>query len=168
MIDRVTRRLFLVRALVVVVSVCGLALATGSGARAAAPSQFRFTATESFTDTTSCSFPIALNLTITHVGRVYFDDAGNFVRLTDKQSAIGTDSANGITLKESDHWVDMFDASGAVKEVGLPIHIQAGGGGLVIRDAGFLYFNPDGTIAYMHGPHPQLLGDTAALCAAFS
>ena len=156
------------RSIVVFVGVCCLALATGVGARAAAPSQFRFTATESFTDTTSCSFPIEVNLTITHVGRAYFDNVGNFLGLTDHADIIGTDAANGITLKESDHSVEMWDSSGAHKEVGLPIHIQGVGGGLVIRDAGLLFFNPDGTLAYMHRPHPQLLGDTASLCAAFS
>jgi|SRR5262245_20522899 len=167
MIGRTTQRRFLVRASVVVVGVCFLALATGTVARAAAPSQFRFTETDSFTDTTSCSFPIEVNLTVTHVGRVYFDNAGNVVRLTDEHSAIGTNTGNGITLKESDHWVDMVDSTDHVKEVGLPIHIQGMGGGLVIRDAGFLVFGPDG-LELMHGPHPFLLGDTAAYCAAFS
>ena len=156
------------RAVVVFAGLCCLALATGVGAQAAAPSQIRFTDTKSFTDTTSCSFPIEVNLTITAVGRLYFDNAGNFLGETRHEDVIGTDTANGITLKESDHHVDMIDASSAVKEVGLPIHIQGVGGGLVIRDAGLLFFNPDGTLAYMHGPHPQLLGDTASLCAAFS
>jgi hypothetical protein len=168
MITRTTRRLPLVRAVVVAVGVCCLALVTGSGARAAAPSQFRFTSTDSFTDTTSCSFPIETNLTTTHVGRVYFDDAGNFLRLMDHAETIGTDTANGITLPESDHTVDIYDSAGADMEVGTPIHIQGVDGGLAIRDAGLLFFNPDGSVGYMHGQHPYLVGDTASLCAAFS
>jgi hypothetical protein len=42
---------------------------------------------------------------------------------------------------------------------------------VVIRDAGYLLFNPDGSVAVIHGPHPQLEGDPAAiaaLCAALS
>ena len=168
MLTRTTRHLLLARAAVVVVGVCCLALATGSGARAAAPSQFRFTSTDSFTDTTSCSFPIETNLTTTHVGRVYFDNAGNYLGLSDHADTIGTDTANGITLPEFDHTVDMFDSSNADMEVGTPIHILGVSGGLVIRDAGLLFFNPDGSIGYMHGQHPYLVGDTASLCAAFS
>jgi hypothetical protein len=129
--------------------------------------QFRFTETESFIDTTSCSFPIALSFQTTVVGRVYFDNSGNFLGLTFHQDAIGTDSANGITLKESDHLTDMFNADGSAKEVGLPIHIQ-GANGLVIRDAGYLLINPDGSVAVIHGPHPQLEGNTAPLCDALS
>lgn len=155
-------------AVVLVVGLCCLALATGTEARGAAPSQFRFTYTDSFTDATSCSFPIEVDFAVTIVGRDYFDNAGNFLNRTFHYNIVGTDTANGITLTESDHFQDMFDPSVAAKEVGLPIHIQGVGGGLVIRDAGFLFFDPDGSIAFMHGPHPLLVGDTASLCAAFS
>lgn len=102
---RTRRRRVLVHAVVLVVGVCCLALATGTEARGAAPSQVRFTYTDSFTDTTSCSVPIEVDLAVS---------------------------------------------------------------GLVVRDAGFLFFNPDGGVAFMHGPHPLLVGDTASLCAAFS
>jgi hypothetical protein len=168
MIARTTQRRALFRAVVVFAGVCCLALNTGAGARAAAPSQFQFTETESFTDTTSCSFPIEVSYTDTVMGREYFDNAGNSLGYEIHHDVIGTDTANDITLKEADHSSEHIDSLGASKEVGLSIHMQAGGGGLVIRDAGLLFLNPDRTIAYMHGQHPFLLGDTAALCAAFS
>ena len=170
MIDRTTRRLFLVRARALVVGVWCLALATGTAARAATPSQFQLTHTDTLTDTTSCSFPIEFTYTVTTRGRVYFDNAGNFLGMEVHHNLIGTDSANGITLNEADHWSDHIDSSGALKGTGveLSIRMQAGGGGVVIHDAGSAFFNPDGSIAYMNGQHPFLTGDTAALCAALS
>lgn len=69
-------------------------------------------------------------------------------------------------LRESDHHVGFLYADGSDKEGGLPIHIQ--GGGVVIRDAGYILFNPDGSLAFTHGPHPFLEGHTAAYCAALS
>ena len=143
-----------------------LALVPVTAAQAAGPQQFKVTETVSFTDTATCGFPIALNFQVTGVGRAFFDAQGNFQRAIIQQNVVGTDSANGITLRESDHFVDFPTADGNLKEVGLPIHIQ--GGGIVIRDAGYLVFNPDGSVAVIHGPHPFLEGDTAAYCAALS
>jgi hypothetical protein len=159
----------LTRALVVALAAPVLALLIGMGsAEAAAPAQFRLSFPFSTTDTTSCAFPISINLQIKIVGRVYLDNAGNVTGMTLEQSATGTDSANGITLTENDHWVDMTNALGSDQEVGLPIHLQAAGGGLVIRDAGYLLFNPDGSIAIINGPHPVIEGDTAPVCAALN
>lgn len=135
-------------------------------AHAATPVHFTFTDTLSFTDTTTCGFPIALNFQGSHVGTAFFDAQGNFQSAIVETNAAGTNSANGITLRETDHFVDFFNSAGYDKEVGLPIHIQDGG--VVIRDAGYILFNPDGSVAFIHGPHPLLEGDTAAYCAALS
>jgi hypothetical protein len=143
-----------------------LAFLQVTAAYATAPVQFRFTNTITFTDTTTCGFPIALNLQVIAVGRAFVDAQGNPQSMTTEQSVVGTDSANGITLRENDHFVDFTNSVGSDKEVGLPIHIQ--GGGVVIRDAGYILFNPDGSVAFIHGPHPFLEGDTAAYCAALS
>jgi hypothetical protein len=137
-----------------------------SAAHAATPVHFKFTETESFTDITTCGFPIALNFQSKHVGTAFFDAQGNFQRAIVETNAVGTDSANGITLRETDHFVDFFNSAGYDNEVGLPIHIQDAGVG--IRDAGYILFNPDGSVAFIHGPHPFLEGDTAAYCAALS
>lgn len=162
----VGRRIRLGRSAAVAAGALILALVPVTAAQAAGPEQFKFTETESFTDTTTCSFPIALNFQVNVVGRAFFDAQGNFQRAIIYENVVGTDSANGITLRESDHFVDFPNADGSVKEVGLPIHIQ--GGGIVIRDAGYILFNPDGSVAFTHGPHPFLEGDTAAYCAALS
>ena len=143
-----------------------LVLPQVTAAHAATPVHFSFTETISITDTTSCSFPITISGQANHVGTAFFDAQGNFQNAIFETNAVVTDSANGITLPETDHTVDFINAAGYDKETGLPIHIQDGG--VVIRDAGYLLFNPDGSVAVIHGPHPQLEGDTAALCAALS
>jgi hypothetical protein len=40
------------------------------------------------------------------------------------------------------------------------VHIQGAGPGLVQHDAGQILFNSDGTVAAIHGPHPQFEGQT--------
>jgi hypothetical protein len=137
-----------------------------TAARAATPVQFSFTETISITDTTSCSFPIAVGGQAKIHGTAFFDAQGNFENAIIDNNSAGTDRANGITLTETDHFVDHINSAGYDKETGTPIHIQDGG--VVIRDAGYILFNPDGSVAFIHGPHPQLEGDTAALCAALS
>jgi len=143
-----------------------LALVPVTSAQAAAPEQFKGTAPISFTDTTTCGFPIAVNVQDSFVGRTFFDAQGDLRSVTIEQSIVGTESANGITLPTSSHYVEFINADGGAKQVGLAIKIQDGG--IVIRDAGYISVNPDQTIAFTHGPHPVLDGDTAALCAALS
>lgn len=160
------RRIRLGRPAAVAAGAFILALVPVTAAHAAAPVQSRTTETVSFTDSTTCSFPIAVNIQVDVVGQAFFDAQGNFQRGITHESVVGTDSANGITLRETDHAVGFFNADGSVKEVGLPIHIQDGG--VVIRDAGYIFFNPDGSVAFTHGQHPFAEGDTAAYCAALS
>ena len=166
----VCKRIRLGRAAAVAAGAFIVALVPLTAAQAATtPIHFTETTSESFTDTTTCSFPVTLSFTIHHVGNVFFDAQGNFQRLIAETNVVGTNSANGITLRETDHFVDFFSSTDNSKETGLPIHIQDGG--VVIRDAGYLLFNPDGSVAVIHGPHPQLEGDPAAiaaLCAALS
>ena len=168
-VRRVTR--VPIAALACCVAACAflLALVPVTAAHAATPIHFTFTISDSFTDTTSCSFPVTVTFTTNHVGNAFFDAQGNFQRAIVEDNSVGTDSANGITLRETDKFVDFFSSTGYLKEVGLPIHVQDGG--VVIRDAGYLLFNPDGSVAVIHGPHPQLEGDPAAIaayCAALS
>jgi hypothetical protein len=141
----------------------------GATAQAAAPSQFRQSFPFTSTDTTTCSFPIVTSLQVDLVGRAWLDSQGNFVRATVENTNIGTDTGNGVTLRENDHWVDHFAASGFDKQTGLEIQIRHRG--VVVRDAGYIVFAPDGSITVVHGPHPFIEGDPAAIaayCAAFS
>ena len=161
----VCRRIRLGRCAVVALGAFLLVLLQVTAAHAATPIHFTFTDSGSDTDT-SCGFPITFTFQANGVGTAFFDAQGNFQRAIVETNAVATNSANGITLRETDHVVDFYNSNGYTKETGLPIHILDGG--VVIRDAGYLLFNPDGTVAVIHGPHPQLEGDTAALCAALS
>jgi hypothetical protein len=136
-------------------------LMRAAGIRGRAPRRWRKT-----TDTTTCGFPIAINLQDSFVGRVFFDAQGNIQSITIEQNVAGTASAHGVTLPESAHFVDFnnFSTLGA-KEVGLSLRIQSGT--VVIQNAGYISFN-DGSIVFTHGPHPFFTGDTAAFCAALS
>lgn len=156
----------LCRSAAVAVGVFLLALVPVTAAQAAGPEQFKGTAPISFTDTTTCGFPIAVNVQDSFVGRTFFDAQGNPQSVTIEQNIVGTESANGITLPTSSHYVEFINANGGAIQVGLAIKIQDGG--VVIRDAGYISVNPDGSAAFTHGPHPFLDGDTAALCAALS
>ena len=162
----ICRRIRLGGSAVVALGAFLLVLLQVPAAHAATPDHFTFTDSGSFTDTTSCSFPIALTFQGNHVVTAFFDAQGNFQSAIVETNAVVTNSANGITLGETDHFVDFFNSAGYDKETGLPIHIQDGG--VVIRDAGYILFNPDGSVAFIHGPHPFLVGDTAAYCAALS
>jgi hypothetical protein len=132
-----------------------------TAAQAAAPEQFKDTEQISITDTETCGFPVAVDVQDSFVGRTFFDAQGNPQSVTIEQNIVGTRSANGITLRESDHYVEFINVStGGFKGVGLSIKIQ--GGAVVIRDAGYVSVNPDGTVAFARRPHPFLEGDTAA------
>ena len=143
-----------------------LALMPVTAAQAATPVHFSFTNSIFIIDNTSCTFPITISGQASIKGTAFFDAQGNFQNAIIHTDGTSTDSANGITLTENDHFEDFINSAGYDKETGTPIHIQDGG--LVIRDAGYILFNPDGSVAFIHGPHPQLEGDTAALCAALS
>ena len=56
--------------------------------------------------------------------------------------------------------MDTFYADGSAPTVGDTVHIEGVGPGLVQHDAGQITFNPDGSIASIHGPHPQFEGQT--------
>ena len=144
-----------------------LPLVPVTAAQAAAPEQFKDTVPITITDSTLCAFTIAFNVTDRLTGREFFDAQGNTVQIDLEQNITGTESANGITLPTSSHFVEFLNfATNGAKEVGLTIKVQDGA--VVIRDAGILVFNPDGTVGFIAGPHPSFEGDTAALCAALS
>jgi hypothetical protein len=142
-------------------------LLPASAAQAARAVHFSFTAPVVFTDTTTCGFPIDVNLQANVVGTAFFNSQGVFQGAIVHQNVVGTDTANGVTLRDATHYVDHINSLGVViKEVGLDFHVQ--NGGLVLRDAGYIRFNADGSVAFIRGPHPFTEGDTAAFCAAFS
>jgi hypothetical protein len=89
---------------------------------------------------------------------VLFDQDGNFAGVIVHLNYDATISANGITLIERDTWTFIFRADGTARDIGLTVHIQGPPGGIVVRDAGQIVYNPDGSVNYIRGPHEQLSG----------
>jgi hypothetical protein len=96
---------------------------------------------------------------------VFSDAEGDFVKAIAHIDLDVTISANGKTLVERDTFTRTFYADDTMRDTGLTVHIQ-GPGGLVMRDAGQIVYSDAAaeTVAYVHGPHPQLFG--ASFCDA--
>lgn len=63
----------------------------------------------------------------------------------------------GGSLIEREAWRD-YDTGDSATVTGLPFRIMSPGGGVLIRDAGYILFTEDG-IAVVHGPHPLASSD---------
>jgi len=147
----------------------GAALAAGllaGPAQAAGPAIQHFTAPAVYTLSpadTGCTFDIAVN----GVDNVVIQTFANKVVVHDDFS--GTESANGVTLLSSEHATITDDlVTGTQTWVGQPLRVSLPNGGTVTLDAGKLVYNPDGSIAVQHGPHPFADGNVAEYCAAFT
>ena len=148
----------------------GVAVAALVGAvpaQAAVPDHGTFSSIEDFVDDEVCApegFSVSVHQVETGDYRVFLDADGNFVKAVVHTSYVADITAYGITIHESDHSQSFFYPD-AAREVGLTVHIT-GPGGIVQQDAGQIAFNADGSVAYVHGPHPQGLGET--FCSAFT
>ena len=143
----------------------GLMALLAAPAQAAAPDHFTFSSTDTFVDTEVCAPEgFAVNATESETGdvRVYLNADGSFKQAIVHLTYVATISANGHTIHESDRWQEFYYPDGS-RMAGLSVHIK-GPGGIVQQDAGQVVFNSDGTVAYIHGPHPQFLGET--FCSA--
>jgi hypothetical protein len=152
-------------------AVAGVAVAALVGAvpaQAAVPDHGTFSSTEDFVDDEVCApegFAVSVHQVETGDFQVFLDAGGNFVMAVVHTSYTADITAYGITIHESDRWQSYFYPDGTSREVGLTVHIK-GPGGIVQQDAGGIGFNADGSLAYVHGPHPQALGET--FCSAFT
>jgi hypothetical protein len=139
----------------------GAVVAGPSAAQAKTPDRGSFSVTETFIDAEVCApngFDVNVTQTETGFYEVFLGADGEFLRALVHMNYTATISANGHTILERDRWQTSFFADGSSTEVGLTVHVQ--GPGIVQLDAGQIGFNPDGTVAYLHGPHPQALGQT--------
>jgi hypothetical protein len=127
-------------------------------------------------DSTTCGFPITLDVT----------GSGSYSALLDAQGlneyvhihirTVGTLSANGIVLRDvvaENLFTDFFTLT--MRETGLVFRDSFMDGGVVIMDRGRLIWNFDPNIGetvgdpiFEAGPHPELHGDIAGLCAALT
>jgi hypothetical protein len=150
-----------------------LALAGISAAPAAAatPDRGTYDITDSFTDTEVCAAaPWGFDVFVPTEHEygffdVFFDREGNFVKVIVHSNYDATITANGKTIVERDTWEITYYPDGTSRFTGSIVHIQ-GPGGIVVRDAGQVVFNTDGTVSYSHGPHQQLEG--VSFCPALA
>jgi hypothetical protein len=124
----------------------------------------------SFVDTEVCAaapWGFDVNATEHEYGffTVFTDKDGNFTKAIAHNNYDATISANGRTIIERDTWQFTFYADGTARDTGLTVHIQ-GPGGIVVRDAGQIVYNPDGSVNYVRGPHEQLSG--VSFCPALA
>jgi hypothetical protein len=144
------------------------ALVGAAPAQATAPDHGSFSSTDDFVDAEVCApegFAVSVHQAETGDFQVFLDAEGNFVKAIVHLSYVADITAHGITIHESDRWQSSFYPDGTSRDVGLTVHIK-GPGGIVQQDAGGIGFNADGSVAYVHGPHPQALGET--FCSAFT
>jgi hypothetical protein len=142
--------------------VVAAAVSAPAAASAAPPDHGTFSSHEVFVDSEVCApegFSVDVVQDEVSTFRVFFDRSGEvaFVSVhTDYRAVI---TANGHTIVERDKWMDVFYPDGTARTVGDTVHIQ-GPAGMVQHDAGQIVFNPDGSVAAIHGPHPQFEGQT--------
>jgi len=84
---------------------------------------------------------------------------GSLREIIAHQHQVVTLSANGKTLNENDHWSNFIYPDGHVVIVGADANIR-GDHGMVLHDAGRLVIDPDGSVVFQAGKHPQLFGGT--------
>ena len=145
-------------------TMAAVAAAPGA-AQAAAPDRFGFSNTDSYVDSEVCApegFAVDVTDTESATFTVFLNADGSFAGALGQWQYTDTISANGHTIIERDRWQTVYSADGTSRDNGLTVHIQ--GPGIVQLDAGQIGYNPDGSVSYIHGPHPQLLGET--FCSA--
>jgi hypothetical protein len=139
-----------------------LSLSLISSAAAIPPERGTFSFPDEGTDPagTTCEFPVHFSQLEYGSFRAYFDLDGNFVKVMLHINYDATISANGKTIFERDTFTRTIYADDTMRDTGVTVHIQ-GPGGIVQRDAGqIVYSDLDETVAYVHGPHPQLFGES--------
>jgi len=153
-------------------TICGvgaiLAVCLASPAAATPPHYGTFIFPDEGTDPagTTCAFAVHFAQVERLDFRAFVDRDGNFLKMLVHIDYDATIGANGITLVERDTFTRTFYADDTMRDAGLTVHIQ-GPGGIVMRDAGqIVYSDTDETVAYVHGPHPQLFG--ASFCDALT
>jgi hypothetical protein len=148
---------------------CAVAALVGAvPAQAAVLDHGTFSSTEDYVDDEVCApegFSVSVHQVESGDFQVFLDAGGNFIKAIVHYSYVADITAHGITIHESDRWQTNFYPDGTSRDVGLTVHIK-GPGGIVQQDAGGIGFDADGDVTYVHGPHPQALGET--FCSAFT
>jgi len=150
-----------------------VACVAGAPAAAAMPPE-RFTVEfdDQFIDTESCGFPFDVRFVGSIDVTLFFDNDGNLIRVQGVGSDLGTatNPANGKTATGVDHWLEVERVeSGEFAILGLFLHLNFPGAGIVLIDAGNITFDAEGNVIHLAGPHQVIdEGDFSALCAALA
>lgn len=159
--------------LVLIATVLAFAGFAPAAARAVPPDHESFSFPVHFVDTGTCGFPVTGDFVDTNDVLTKFDAAGNVTGLQLHQTSIGTLTANGITLRENDHFTIFVTFVDGVatqsKHVGVLFHLT-GPGGKVVDETGQEVFEVvngvDGPLLKEVGAHIDF--DPATLCAALT
>lgn len=126
---------------------------------------------EVFTSKKECGFKVEFSFVGSVTVTEFLDAEGNVTRLLLHGEDVGsaTNPANGKTATGDDHWLERHDVeTGEMAIIGLFFHLNFGGAGIVVIDAGKVVFDADGNVIFLAGPHQVLEGDFAALCEALA
>jgi hypothetical protein len=160
---RMWKSAWVLRAAGVSTIVVAAAVSAPVAASAAVPDHGTFSSHEVFVDSDVCApegFSVDVVQDEAGMFRVFFDSSGEVAFVSVHIDYRAVISANGHTIVERDKWKDVFYPDGTARRVGDSVHIQGPGPGLVQHDAGQIVLNPDGSVAAIHGPHPQFKGQT--------
>lgn len=148
----------------------GLALVVAGQTRATTPVIGTFPVNETFIwdMSAACGFPVTETITGTVRFELFFDNTGTPVRAQYEEQDTGTFTANGLTVSTAGHLVTVVDlVNGTATVTGVIIRTSLPTGGTIYLDRGRLVFDANGLV-FEAGPHPQLHGDVAGVCAALT
>ena len=143
-------------------------------ARAAQPDSYSIQFEWSFTDDSTCAFPIVLSTVAVATVRDFFDQDGHYLRSSVHVTDISavTNPANQKSVSGKDNWINTFDSRTGQQAVhGLFLALTIPGAGVVVLDAGTIHIGPapDYAITFSAGHHEVYWqGDVGSLCAALS
>jgi len=103
---------------------------------------------------------------------LFFDNAGNPIRITEHVASHSTDtnSVTGLSLHEHDRYAITVNLrTGQLSIAGAPIRMNRKGQGIVIHDTGIVVFDAEENVIFEGGPHEVLNGDEQEIfCRALS
>lgn len=163
------KRISTVSTLALVLLVVGVALAPAAAALPPERSWVAFD--DAFTDDETCAFPIEVRF----VGRLeittFFDRHGDVVRVQMRGSDVGTakNPVNGKTARGVDHYMVVERVkAGTTATVGLFVHMNFPGAGIVLIDVGNVVVDAEGNVVHSGGRHDLMTGNFGGLCAALA
>lgn len=164
------------RVLVFAVAV-GMMMAMAAPASAAKPVVFEeedFDFTETFPAGEACDFDVEVRDTGSFIGKFFFDNQGDAIRLSYHARGTSYVSKVGGDVVATDRWAarTVYDLEPATDDfirqtdTGNTWNVHAGAGGVLVNDSGRVVYDSDGVPIFIKGPHEGLFEEFGDLCAA--